>query len=108
MCTIKYLLTETSGKQYKTCCFPRSQLIRVQYFAHLHIYAVADIVSHIVIVSNDINLTRLRDDDVGAAKTGVTETTTEAAVYSHPTNGKIKFWDLPGIGMHQFSSSSQK
>ena len=47
------------------------------------------------------DLTRLADDDDGAAKTGVTETTREKAVYSHPTNEKIKFWDLPGIGMYQ-------
>jgi hypothetical protein len=44
-------------------------------------------------------LLRLEDDDEGAAKTGVKETTREVAVYSHPTNPKIKFWDLPGIGM---------
>ena len=49
--------------------------------------------------SSFINAIRgLKDDDEGTAKTGVTETTTEAAVYSHPTNDKIKFWDLPGIG----------
>ncbi len=47
------------------------------------------------------DLTRIGDEDKGAAETGVTETTTEAAVYSHPTNKKIKFWDLPGIGMYQ-------
>jgi hypothetical protein len=44
-------------------------------------------------------LLRLADDDEGAAKTGVKETTRDIAMYSHPTNPKIKFWDLPGIGM---------
>ena len=33
-----------------------------------------------------------------AAAVGVTETTKEPTVYDHPTNPKIKFWDLPGIG----------
>ena len=33
-----------------------------------------------------------------AAKVGVTETTIEPASFPHPTNSKIKFWDLPGIG----------
>jgi hypothetical protein len=42
----------------------------------------------------------MKDDDEGAAKTGVTETTSEEAVYPHPINNKIKFWDLPGIGMY--------
>jgi hypothetical protein len=45
-------------------------------------------------------MARLKDDDEGAAKTGVTETTTEAAKYPHPTNSKITFWDLPGIGRY--------
>ena len=59
--------------------------------------------------SSFINAIRgLKDDDEGAAKTGVIETTRAAAVYSHPTNEKIKFWDLPGIGMYQFSSNSSQ
>ena len=41
---------------------------------------------------------RLDDDDQGAAEVGVTETTREPKAYDHPTNPKIKFWDLPGIG----------
>ena len=38
------------------------------------------------------------DDDEGAAEVGNTETTRELKAYDHPTNPKIKFWDLPGIG----------
>ena len=45
------------------------------------------------------NFTRLGDEEEGAAETGVTETTREPTIYPHPTNEKIKFWDLPGIGM---------
>ena len=41
---------------------------------------------------------RLTDDDDGAAETGVKETTRVIAKYPHPTNDKIFFWDLPGIG----------
>ena len=46
------------------------------------------------------NLIRLGDEDEGAAETGVTETTTETIAYTHPTNDKITFWDLPGIGAY--------
>ena len=45
------------------------------------------------------DFTRLGDEDEGAAETGVTETTLVPTIYPHPTNEKIKFWDLPGIGM---------
>ena len=38
------------------------------------------------------------DDDEGAAEVGVMGTTRELKAYDHPTNPKIKFWDLPGIG----------
>ena len=49
--------------------------------------------------SSFINAVRgLKDDDKDAAKTGVTETTTEAKGYRHPRNKNIVFWDLPGIG----------
>jgi hypothetical protein len=46
------------------------------------------------------NLLRLADDDEGAAPTGVEETTMEATSYPHPSNDKITFWDLPGVGMN--------
>lgn len=49
--------------------------------------------------SSFINAIRgLKDDDEKAAKVGVTETTTVPTAYDHPSNPKIKFWDLPGIG----------
>jgi hypothetical protein len=48
----------------------------------------------------DLNLTRVNDDDESPAETGVKETTLKPAKYPHPTNDKIKFWDLPGIGMY--------
>ena len=49
--------------------------------------------------SSFINAIRgLGDEDEGAAETDVTETTREPTIYPHPTNEKIKFWDLPGIG----------
>lgn len=41
---------------------------------------------------------RLHDDDDMAAPVGVTATTLEPTAYDHPTNPKIKLWDLPGIG----------
>ncbi|CAB4038843.1 interferon-inducible GTPase 5-like, partial [Paramuricea clavata] len=48
--------------------------------------------------SSFINAIRgLKDDDEGAADTGVKETTINVAKYPHPTNSKIMFWDLPGI-----------
>ena len=37
-----------------------------------------------------------------AAAVGVTETTKEPTVYDHPSNPKIKFWDLPGIGTPKY------
>ena len=37
-----------------------------------------------------------------AATVGVTETTKEPTVYDLPSNPKIKFWDLPGIGTPKY------
>ncbi|XP_068701925.1 interferon-inducible GTPase 5-like [Montipora foliosa] len=49
--------------------------------------------------SSFINAIReLKDDDQGAAEVKVTECTKVPTAYDHPTNPKIKFWDLPGIG----------
>lgn len=44
------------------------------------------------------------DDDEGAAKTGVTETTTEPTPYKHPTMPNVVLWDLPGIGSPNFKA----
>lgn len=53
--------------------------------------------------SSFINAIRELDkDDEGAAKTGVTETTTEPTPYKHPTMSNVMLWDLPGIGTPQF------
>lgn len=53
--------------------------------------------------SSFINAIRdLGSDDEGAAKTGVTETTTEPTPYEHPTMPNVMFWDLPGIGTPKF------
>lgn len=41
----------------------------------------------------------LDDDEDMSAPTGITETTNEVTVYTHPTQPNVKLWDLPGIGM---------
>lgn len=47
--------------------------------------------------SSFINAIReLDSDDEGAAKTGVTETTTDPTPYEHPTMPNVTLWDLPG------------
>ena len=46
---------------------------------------------------------RLNDDDDGAAKVGVTETTKEPTEYYHPENPTICLVDLPGIGTPKYS-----
>ncbi|XP_030622539.1 interferon-inducible GTPase 5-like [Chanos chanos] len=40
----------------------------------------------------------LKNKDVGAAPTGVTETTMKPTPYPHPKYQKVTLWDLPGIG----------
>ncbi|XP_063353855.2 interferon-inducible GTPase 5-like [Pelmatolapia mariae] len=45
-------------------------------------------------------------DDVGAAPTGVKETTSEVTAYTHPNYPNVKFWDLPGIGTPNFPSDT--
>ncbi|XP_036444762.1 interferon-inducible GTPase 5-like [Colossoma macropomum] len=44
--------------------------------------------------------------DEGAAKAGVTETTTEPTPYTHPTMPNVVFWDLPGIGSPNFKAKT--
>ncbi|XP_056617963.1 immunity-related GTPase family, e4 isoform X2 [Triplophysa dalaica] len=41
----------------------------------------------------------LDDDEDMSAPTGITETTNEVTMYTHPTKPNVKLWDLPGIGM---------
>ncbi|XP_039537223.1 interferon-inducible GTPase 5-like [Pimephales promelas] len=55
--------------------------------------------------SSFVNALRgIKDDDDGAAPTGVTETTMEATMYTHPTMPNVKIWDLPGIGTPNFKA----
>ena len=44
----------------------------------------------------------IADDDDRAAKVGVKQTTLKPTCFTHPTNPKIKFWDLPGIGTPEY------
>ncbi|XP_072126527.1 interferon-inducible GTPase 5-like isoform X2 [Mobula birostris] len=46
----------------------------------------------------------LRNNDDGAAKVGITETTMEPAGFPHPIFSNVCYWDLPGIGSTQFPS----
>uniref|UniRef100_A0A3Q2VR58 IRG-type G domain-containing protein n=1 Tax=Haplochromis burtoni TaxID=8153 RepID=A0A3Q2VR58_HAPBU len=43
-------------------------------------------------------------DDVGAAPTGVKETTIEVTPYPHPNYPNVILWDLPGVGTPNFPS----
>ncbi|XP_045158281.2 interferon-inducible GTPase 1-like isoform X2 [Mercenaria mercenaria] len=53
--------------------------------------------------SSLINTLRgMRPGDKGAAKVGVTETTTEAVSYRFPNNDRIRIFDLPGMGTIHF------
>ncbi|XP_028404172.1 T-cell-specific guanine nucleotide triphosphate-binding protein 1-like [Dendronephthya gigantea] len=73
-----------------------------------------DVVINIAITGNSgagkssfINAIRgLGNDDEGAAETGPTETTTDPTKYPHPTNSKIKFWDLPGVGTPNYPAET--
>ncbi len=45
-------------------------------------------------------------EDEGAATVNVVEETKEAAVYPHPDNPLLKFWDLPGAGSPNFPTNT--
>jgi len=49
---------------------------------------------------------RLTAEDEGAADADVTETTVDIRSYSHPNNPLLKFWDLPGVGTHEFRKNT--
>ena len=53
-------------------------------------------------VTTLLHSSRLGEDDDGAAKVGVVETTKEAMKFKHPDNENIVFVDLPGIGTPNF------
>ncbi|CAI5781140.1 interferon-inducible GTPase 5-like [Podarcis lilfordi] len=48
----------------------------------------------------------LGDREVGAAQTGVRETTMEVVPYQHPKLPSVTIWDLPGIGTNQFTADT--
>ncbi len=48
----------------------------------------------------------LNDDDDNSAPTGITETTTVATMYTHPTKSNVRLWDLPGTGMPNFKANN--
>ncbi|XP_028598275.2 interferon-inducible GTPase 5-like [Podarcis muralis] len=48
----------------------------------------------------------LGDLEVGAAQTGVRETTMEVVPYQHPKLPSVTIWDLPGIGTNQFTADT--
>uniref|UniRef100_H3A8X5 IRG-type G domain-containing protein n=1 Tax=Latimeria chalumnae TaxID=7897 RepID=H3A8X5_LATCH len=53
--------------------------------------------------STFVNVMRgVDDEDEGAAKTGVTETTKKPTNYPHPKHPSVNLWDLPGIGTPNF------
>ncbi|XP_077192541.1 interferon-inducible GTPase 5-like isoform X2 [Paroedura picta] len=57
--------------------------------------------------SSFVNAIRgLDDEDVGAAATGVVETTLKPTPFPHPKYPNVTVWDLPGIGTPNFRSDT--
>ncbi|XP_067425774.1 interferon-inducible GTPase 5-like [Emydura macquarii macquarii] len=57
--------------------------------------------------SSFVNALRgLGDEDAGAARTGVVETTRDPTPYQHPRYPNVTIWDLPGIGTPDFHPDS--
>nr|XP_042703758.1 interferon-inducible GTPase 5-like [Chrysemys picta bellii] len=57
--------------------------------------------------SSFINAIRsLNDNDSGAAKTGVVETTQKQTSYPHPIYPNVIVWDLPGIGSPKYPAET--
>ncbi|KAM9299072.1 interferon-inducible GTPase 5-like [Gastrophryne carolinensis] len=56
--------------------------------------------------STFINVLRgVEDEQEGAARTGVIETTVEVTHYSHPRQKNVLYWDLPGIESPSFKAT---
>ncbi|KTF84512.1 hypothetical protein cypCar_00042677 [Cyprinus carpio] len=47
----------------------------------------------------------LNDDDDNSAPTGITETTKQVTMYTHPSKPNVRLWDLPGTGMPNFKAN---
>lgn len=47
----------------------------------------------------------LGDDDDCSAPTGITETTKQMTMYTHPTKPNVRLWDLPGTGVPNFKAN---
>ncbi|XP_063056010.1 interferon-inducible GTPase 5-like [Engraulis encrasicolus] len=79
-----------------------------------NIYSLEHVTLNIAVTGNAgagkstfVNALRgLTNDDEGAAKAGVVETTRIPAPYPHPTMPNVIIWDLPGIGTPNFKAKT--